>query len=98
MIGNTLNGGTFRGDARGFQLDTLIKVSCTSQLCKVLTDSCEILGPERELHVQHYCITWQRSYYALIRDWCSSTKIYPLWKLSLDVSDCFRFRAMLMYS
>jgi diaphanous 1 len=26
MIGNTLNGGTFRGDARGFQLDTLIKV------------------------------------------------------------------------
>jgi hypothetical protein len=27
MIGNTLNGGTFRGDARGFQLDTLIKVS-----------------------------------------------------------------------
>jgi diaphanous 1 len=30
MIGNTLNGGTFRGDARGFQLDTLIKVSRTS--------------------------------------------------------------------
>jgi diaphanous 1 len=29
-IGNTLNGGTFRGDARGFQLDTLIKVSHTS--------------------------------------------------------------------
>jgi len=25
MIGNTLNGGTFRGDARGFHLDTLIK-------------------------------------------------------------------------
>ena len=31
MIGNTLNGGTFRGDARGFQLDTLIKVSHTSK-------------------------------------------------------------------
>lgn len=27
MIGNTLNGGTFRGDASGFQLDTLVKVS-----------------------------------------------------------------------
>jgi diaphanous 1 len=27
VIGNTLNGGTFRGDASGFQLDTLIKVS-----------------------------------------------------------------------
>ena len=26
MIGNTLNGSTFRGGARGFQLDALLKV------------------------------------------------------------------------
>jgi diaphanous 1 len=31
VIGNTLNGGTFRGDASGFQLDTLIKVSAISE-------------------------------------------------------------------
>jgi len=27
MIGNTLNGSTFRGGARGFQLDALLKVA-----------------------------------------------------------------------
>jgi len=27
MIGNTLNGSTFRGGARGFQLDALLKVN-----------------------------------------------------------------------
>ena len=27
MIGNTLNGSTFRGGARGFQLDALLKVT-----------------------------------------------------------------------
>ena len=58
MIGNTLNGGTFRGDARGFQLDTLIKVSHIYPTFKIqLTISYEIRGLEKELLVRHYYTT-----------------------------------------
>lgn len=32
-IGNTLNQGTFRGNAMGFQLDTLTKVSVVTPAC-----------------------------------------------------------------
>lgn len=32
ILGNTLNGGTFRGNAAGFQLDALTKVSAVQHL------------------------------------------------------------------
>lgn len=86
MIGNTLNGGTFRGDARGFQLDTLIKVSSIHPTCKTqLTFSYEIRGLEKELLVRHYYITSPRSYSGQILAWCSSSKICHLSKRWLDV-------------
>jgi len=34
VLGNTLNGSTFRGGARGFQLDSLLKVCNTMTLPK----------------------------------------------------------------
>ena len=88
MIGNTLNGGTFRGDAQGFQLDILIKVSQAYIQMDGTDPSYETQGLGEELHVQHYCITWQRFCSGLIPDWYSSTKTYLLLKLLLGVSYC----------
>lgn len=48
VLGNTLNGSTFRGGARGFQLDSLLKVCNVAIALPQLTNNISVVEGDQD--------------------------------------------------